>query len=138
MKRKRHIAYWLLFVSMIMLVVPVIPHHHHTDGLLCMKNDLTEECCNHHHDAEKKEHCCCDTGCLTTHFFQKTPSTDHQAMTAPDFPLWVMPLFFEPILSLLLLPDDEGRGQDPIYIESLHGTFITRAAGLRAPPAQLA
>ena len=40
MKTKRYIAYFLFFISMIMLTVPVIPHHHHEDGMICMKNDL--------------------------------------------------------------------------------------------------
>ena len=29
-----------MFISMVMLVVPVIPHHHHNNGLICMKNDI--------------------------------------------------------------------------------------------------
>lgn len=37
MKTKRYIAYFLFFISMIMLTVPVIPHHHHEDGMICMK-----------------------------------------------------------------------------------------------------
>lgn len=43
MRNKRYIVSFLLFISMIMLVVPVIPHHHHADGVICMKNDLTPE-----------------------------------------------------------------------------------------------
>lgn len=40
MKNKRYITYFLIFISMVMLVVPVIPHHHHSNGLICMKNDI--------------------------------------------------------------------------------------------------
>lgn len=43
MRNKRYIVSFLLFISMIMLVVPVIPHHHHADGVICMKNDLTPD-----------------------------------------------------------------------------------------------
>ena len=43
MKTKRYIAYFLFFISMIMLTVPVIPHHHHEDGMICMKNDLPSD-----------------------------------------------------------------------------------------------
>ena len=34
-----------MFISMVMLVVPVIPHHHHNNGLICMKNDIAPDCC---------------------------------------------------------------------------------------------
>lgn len=132
MKKKRYIAYFLFFISMVMLVVPVIPHHHHDDGLICMKNDLSaKECCHQHQDT-CKDHCCCDTGCMTTHFFQQAPNSDHSGVH-PDF-LWVTTLFSEPILKLLALPEDNGIRQTPVYVESLHGTFITHATGLRAPP----
>lgn len=134
MKKKRYIAYFLFFISMIMLVVPVIPHHHHDNGLICMKNDIPAEgCC--HHQGPCKEHCCCDTGCITVHFFQQAPNSDHDIN--PDF-LWVTTLFSEPILALLSLPEESSIGTEPVYIESLHGTFITRASGLRAPPCVLA
>lgn len=135
MKKKRYIAYFLFFISMIMLVVPVIPHHHHDDGLICMKNDLSSEgCCSH--QGSCNEHCCCDTGCMTTHFFQQAPNSDNSDMH-PDF-AWTTALFSEPILSLLVLPDGIIAGQEDVYIENLHGTYITRAAGLRAPPYVLA
>ena len=84
-----------------MLVVPVIPHHHHNNGLICMKNDITPNCCGQQHTPDS-EHCCCDTGCVTTHFFQQTPSSDN-GWTHPDFPL-VITLFSEPLLRLLVLP----------------------------------
>ena len=128
MKTKRYIAYFLFFISMIMLTVPVIPHHHHEDGMICMKNDLPSDGCCHH--------CCCDTGCMTTHFFQQTPNPNNSDIQ-PCF-VWVTTLFVEPLLKLLTLPDETGIRQEFIYLESLHGTFITRATGLRAPPSVLA
>ena len=135
MKKKRYITYFLLFISMIMLAVPVIPHHHHDNGMICMKNDIPSEgCC--HHQGSCSEHCCCDTGCMTTHFFQQTPNSDN-SVAHPDF-VWVTTLFFEPILKLLSVPEEAGTGYKFVYIESLHGTFITRASGLRAPPCVLA
>ena len=112
MKTKRYIAYFLFFISMIMLIVPVIPHHP----------------CN--------EHCCCDTGCMTTHFYQQTPSSDNSNLQ-PCF-VWVHTLFSEPLLKLLTLPEETGIRQEFVYLESLHGTFITRATGLRVPPFVLA
>ena len=134
MKTKRYIAYFLFFISMIMLIVPVIPHHHHEDGAICMKNDLPSDGC--HHQGPCNEHCCCDTGCMTTHFYQQTPSSDNSNLQ-PCF-VWVHTLFSEPLLKLLTLPEETGIRQEFVYLESLHGTFITRATGLRAPPFVLA
>ncbi len=118
-----------------MLMVPVIPHHHHDDGLICMKDDITSDCCEQHHDAEC-EHCCCDTGCVTTHFFQQPPTADN-GETHPDFPI-IITLFSESILKILLLPERDIPKREYIYLESLHGTYLTRATGLRAPPSVLA
>lgn len=134
MKKKLYTAYFLFFISMIMLVIPVIPHHHHADGLICMKNDIAKNCCEHR-QIPNNDHCCCDTGCVTTYFVQQTPSSDDAIQ--PDAP-WVVILFFEPLSRLLVLPDDDVDRQDYIFRESLHGTFITRATGLRAPPCGLA
>ena len=88
MKTKRYIAYFLFFISMIMLTVPVIPHHHHEDGI----RDAQES--RGLGDVYKRQ--------------------------------------------LLTLPDETGIRQEFVYLESLHGTFITRATGLRAPPSVLA
>ena len=134
MQRKRYITFFFIFISMVMLVVPVIPHHHHNNGLICMKNDITPNCCGQQHTPDS-EHCFCDTGCVTTLFFQQTPSSDN-GWTHPDFPL-VITLFSEPLLRLLVLPEESGQRQDCIYQESLHGTYLTRATGLRAPPCVL-
>lgn len=112
MQRKRYITLFFIFISMVMLVVPVIPHHHHNNGLICMKNDITPNCCGQQHTPDS-EHCCCDTGCVTTHFFQQTPSSDN-GWTHPDFPL-VITLFSEPLLRLLVLPEESGQRQDCIY-----------------------
>lgn len=109
MKTKRYIAYFLFFISMIMLTVPVIPHHHHEDGMICMKNDLPSDGCCHHQDA-CNEHCCCDTGCMTTHFFQQTPNPNNSDIQ-PCF-VWVTTLFVEPLLKLLTLPDETGIRQE--------------------------
>ena len=106
MQRKRYITLFFIFISMVMLVVPVIPHHHHNNGLICMKNDITPNCCGQQHTPDS-EHCCCDTGCVTTHFFQQTPSPDN-GWTHPDFPL-VITLFSEPLLRLWSSPKKAGK-----------------------------
>lgn len=135
MKKRQHISILFLFISLIMLMVPVIPHHHHADGLICMKNDITADCCEHHHTSDAG-HCCCYTGCLTTHFVQQTPGADGVSLHSEI--LWAVTLFIEPLSKLLILPELDVRRHDCVYLESLHGTFITRAAGLRAPPSVLA
>ena len=133
MKTDRHAAYLLLLLSILMLGVPVIPHHHHADGVLCMKDDVHAGCCTPTPD-EAGGHCCCDTGCISTHFFQQRPDT------SPDIPqpLSCDMLFLPAELLADLLPRHSiSHSLAPIYIESLHGTSLTRATGLRAPPASL-
>ncbi len=108
-KRDRNrwfIAGILFFISIWMLMVPVMPHHHHSNGMMCMKNDVTADCCtptnedgydrtqqtdhqqrlqttsgNHHH-------CCCNTDCVTLHFLQhrrtKTDMTGHSKQTTSN------------------------------------------------------
>lgn len=130
MKTNRHTTYLLLLLSILMLGVPVIPHHHHADGLLCMKNDVQAGCCTPAPD-EAEGHCCCDTGCPATHFFQQRPDT------SPDIP---QPLscdvFFLPSeLLASLIFHSPTQSLTPVYIEALHDTLLSRATGLRAPPA---
>ena len=103
MKKKQYITYILFFISLIMLVIPVIPHHHHADGMICMKNDITADCCGHRH-SPGNEHCCCDTGCMTTHFVQQTPSSSNDVCSHPDA-LWAVTLLIEPFSKLLILPE---------------------------------
>ena len=136
MKKKQYITYILFFISLIMLVMPVIPHHHHADGMICMKNDITADCCGHRH-SPGNEHCCCDTGCMTTHFVQQTPSSSNDVCSHPDA-LWAVTLLIEPFSKLLILPEFDISRQECIYLESLHSTFIICATGLRAPPSLLA
>lgn len=137
MKKKQHITYILFFISLIMLVIPVIPHHHHADGLICMKNDITADCCEHEHsDTPGSEHCCCNTGCVTTHFVQQTPNSSDDVCSHPDT-LWAITLFIEPFSKLLTLPESDVNRRECVYLESLHSTFIIRATGLRAPPSLL-
>lgn len=69
-------------------------------------------------------------------FFQQTPNSDNSNLH-PCF-VWVNTLFTEPLLKLLALPEETGIRQEFVYLEFLHGTFITRATGLRAPPSVLA
>lgn len=118
-----------------MLGVPVIPHHHHADGLICMKNDITADCCEHRNNPNP-EHCCCDTGCLTVYFYHQTSNTSHMDFQW-DAP-WVTTFLYESIFKLLIIPESDLSRRKYVYLESLHGTFIKCATGLRAPPYVLA
>lgn len=153
MKRKNTLTYLFLLLSIIMLSVPVIPHHHHSDGLICLKEDVSTDCCEHtarhtqenaSHEAQTvlhthtadHGHCCCDTGCLTTHFFQQSPAHPDNGWTYPEFS-WIITLYPDFISSLLHLPETASTNDYCVYRERLHGTFLTRAKGLRAPPASV-
>lgn len=136
-KTKRALTSFLIFVSILMLAVPVIPHHHHTNGLMCMKNDITSDCCDcaHHpeNNAPFSHHCCENTHCATAFFTPNAP-TDNDCDFRPTY-LWVSTLFYEPVFELLLLPEEKKQEQSSFYIESLHGIRIATSTGLRAPPA---
>ena len=137
-KEKKYIIYLLLMVSIIMLAVPVFPHHHHADGHICMKNDVEPSCCHtpHHHHPAGHPNCCHDKGCIASHFVQRTPRTERQA-PAPRPVL--LPASLIALIGQLSVSDDfyQTTSYSP-YIESLHGDYIARASGLRAPPSHLA
>ena len=65
-----------------------------------------------------------------------TASTASGKTEAAFFP--IITLFSEAILKILLLPERDIPKQEYTYQESLHGTYLTRATGLRAPPSALA
>ncbi len=133
MKVRRCIAYVLFFVSIITLSVPVFPHHHHADGMLCMKDADTTGCSQQHNTMHSD--CCCNTGCVTTHFFQKAHTTSNTGMQpAPSGIIFLLPAAaLKPALPL----EDKSILYKYIYIETLHGTYTARAIGLRAPPTPL-
>lgn len=128
-RNKKYIIPLLFLINIIMLVATVIPHHHHSDGTICMKHDLTEHqsCPVHHHQGSDP---CCNDICLT-HFISHTPLA--QSDCAPHF-VFIATLFTDAIISKILLPQEQRIKDYYAYKESLHGTNISRAFGLRAPP----
>lgn len=133
MKNKRFIYFFLLLVSLIMVTAPALPHHHHGDGIICMKDDISEkECCpathNHHHQSDDP---CCNDYC-TAHFQTVTPDIQIDELQ-PEFQYSVI-LFTGQLLLSLHKPGENTINPDYVYRESLHGTYIQRATGLRAPP----
>lgn len=135
MRRKRYTAYFLCLVSILMLIVPVVPHHHHADGIICMKNDLHSDGCEHSEEP-CANHCCCDNGCVTERFFHQASSTD--GIGAQFCLVRTVDLFTVPLFKLPALSDANLTQRRFVYAESLHGTLITHATGLRAPPRVLA
>lgn len=136
-KTRRMAAALLLLISIVMLMLPLVPHHHHADGRICMKTDITATCCA---DACCADHAAqnhgCNDDCLTLNDFKQPQHTDSQGFH-PDYH-WVTTLFYEQLLGLLFLPHTTTDADYALYRESLHGTQITRAAGLRAPPCEVA
>ena len=68
-------------------------------------------------------------------------SNDTSSSHGGDLHLFWVPLMtlFEYIYpELALLHQSVSRGQEPVYLESLHGVWIADAVGLRAPPCLLA
>lgn len=135
MKTQRHIAYLLLVISLLMPMVPVFPHHHHANGLLCVKNDIGSHCCHQHAESQDEGHCCCQTGCVTQHFFQQMPTSVSNGPLPAVSEL--IPFLSPLLLRLAASRAVASKGDIPIYIESLHGTLVARATGLRAPPSPL-
>ena len=138
MIRKPYITALLLLLSILMLAVPVVPHHHHGSEAICLKNDLHTGCgeANHHHHPAGHPNCCHDKGCLTHQFVQRTPRVERQA---PQLHPVLLPADLALLVSLLYpYTDSYSTALYSPYIESLHGVYIARASGLRAPPSLLA
>lgn len=130
MKNKRYIVYLLFLISIVMLGVPAIPHHHHANGVICMKQDLpvNDQCpTHHHHDGNDT---CCSDGCLTR-FDSPTPSI--QVDNGPHY-VFVATLFTDFMIENLFKPQEKRIKNYYAYRETLHGTVLNRASGLRAPP----
>ena len=137
MSRQRPYVTALLFLlSILMLAVPVVPHHHHGNEVICMKNDFHAGCTEAAHHPGQHPGCCHDKGCIASHFVQRTPRTERQAPV-------LKPVLLPAVLSTFLRQLYAfGEPCQPVsyspYIESLHGVYIARASGLRAPPSLLA
>ena len=134
---RRHIASLFCLLSLLVLGAVVLPHHHHHDWQICLKNDLQQSpCCEHRLPADECEHCCCNKGCITTHFFQRQSQTPHLLQLHH---LWTtVPCNGTRLPKPSDFPAAFSRERKYTYSESLHGTYIARAKGLRAPPVVLA
>lgn len=138
MKTNPYIFSLFMFVGLILVIMPTMPHHHHSDNVICMKNDInTDDCCSSHHTPHHHPYddpCCTDT--CHTQMIRSESALQHAGLTIP-FQVQEVILSFTPLIVLPAPPDNITRYRDYVYIESLHGAFITCAAGLRAPPSLL-
>lgn len=132
-------SYFLLAVSILMLVASVFPHHHH-DLLFCVAHDLetcsvSAECPDHlHHTGDEDNHAC--TSSCVTHFAFSVPDNHGTGLSpAYSYSLLIYPL----LLTLERLSSFGAELPCPYsyYIERLHARHFVAASGLRAPPSLL-
>ena len=132
MRNKRYIIYFMMIISMVMLVVPLIPHHHHSNGIICMKDDIKDtECPYHHNHHHHNDDPCCTDNCMAN--LESSVPAPQLDEVQPQY-IYSITLFTEPLLRFITQSGERNVHRDYVYHESLHGTFITCAAGLRAPP----
>ena len=136
-KRKNIIAYFLLAISILVLMVTVFPHHHH--GLHFCPITLCEECdtwgCSCEHEADADAHEQGDQSCKTTCVTQLhylTPA-DLNQYTDADYTFFTLiyPLLHQ--LEILFQTEDNPE-PDIYYLEKLHARLFHSSVGLRAPP----
>lgn len=133
MENKRYICIFMLFISVVLIAMPAIPHHHHGNGIICMKDDIKDiDCCSSHHTHHHQEDDPCCNGDCAANFLSSTPILDTEDIQ-PQF-TFIQTLFTESLLRFLTQPVEKDVYNDFVYVESLHGTYLTRAVGLRAPP----
>ena len=121
----------MLTAIIAIIVVPYIPHHHHQDSMH-FGFDLSEqtECIAHSHETGANEDTCCHDDCLAKFDIQKPPQNFN---CLPQ--LLVISSLFDDYLSKHLLNSSHNElSNEYHYLESLHGTNITRAFALRGPP----
>lgn len=139
MKRRRYIAWVLIWVSMIMLTASVLPHHHHQE-ILCLQHDVTVcDCqCSQHapqNDASDQNHTC-NAGCVTK-FKSVTPDPAQDGIS-PDYSFCSLLYTMTDVLVLSLRLSEHNTLPYIYYLEKLHPTCLPHGKGLRAPPYVLA
>ena len=135
MKRRRYIAWILMWVSMIMLTASVLPHHHHRE-VLCLQHDIMDcncSCSMHQHqsDAPNENHTC-NAGCVTK--FKSVTPDRAQDSVSPGYSFCLLMYTLTDILLLPLRPSESKIKLYTFYLEKLHATCLPHVKGLRAPP----
>lgn len=139
MKRRRHIAWILMMVSMIMLTASVFPHHHHRE-ILCLQHDVTVcdcTCSEHTHpkNASDANHTC-NAGCVTK--FKSVTPDKAQDTVSPDYTFCSLLYTVTDVLTLSIRLSEHNTLPHNYYLERLHSTCLPHVKGLRAPPYVLA
>ncbi|MDR1981252.1 MAG: hypothetical protein LBQ39_06520 [Tannerellaceae bacterium] len=120
----------MLASSFVLLLTVVIPHHHHEDGTPCIllsdAGDCHDEGDDHHYDCE-----------CTGHTLVFNPNVSYDDLEQDGITLHLIP--FPSIAAYMYSPDlwmtpPVFPPENPVYVESLHGTWTPVATGLRAPP----
>lgn len=139
MKRRRYIAWILMWVSIIMLTASVLPHHHHQE-ILCLQHDVSVcncHCPQHHqqNDASDENHTC-NAGCVTK--FKSVTPDRAQDSVSPDYSFCSLLYTVTDVLVLSLRLSEHNTLDYIYYLEKLHSTCLPHVKGLRAPPYVLA
>lgn len=128
MKKRKYISLLLLFVSMLMLAVNLVPHHHHYhNGMPCFHSIEKEAQTTDNTSA--KPHSC---SCIDSFYAAENQGHTHHEAYCNHFP--AMTLLTDLITYYLFIPDPICDRVFPIYVESLHDTHVLCDFGLRAPP----
>lgn len=140
MKRRRYIAWILVWVSIIMLAASVLPHHHHRE-LLCLQHDVAAacgcQCAAHQHQGDDAhEPPTCHAGCVTK-FNSVTPDRA-QDNVSPHYSFCSLLYTLTDVLVLSLRLSEHNTLPHTFYVEKLHSTCLPHVKGLRAPPVVLA
>ena len=135
MKRRRYIAWVLMWVSIIMLTASVLPHHHHRE-ILCLQHDMTMCDCqcpsqHHQHDHSDESHTC-NAGCVTK--FKSVTPDRAQDSVSPDYSFCLLLYTVTDVLVLSLRLTEHKALPCNYYLEKLHSTCLPPVKGLRAPP----
>lgn len=129
--KKRVVQYLMLLTGILVLLSVVMPHHHHSNGMPCYLVLAAEAQADNSHAASEGHDCDC-----SGHNPVFTSSFELHA-TDGDVGQYLYPLLvlfdymYPPEIAFHRLFFERERS---VYIESLHDTWIARAAGLRAPP----
>ena len=140
MKRRRHIAWVLMLISIIMLTASVLPHHHHRE-ILCLQHDVTVcdcQCSAHHHHQKSSSDAyhTCNAGCVTK--FKSVTPDKAQDTISPDYSFCSLLYTVTDVLDLTLRLYEHNTLPYSNYLERLHSTCLPHVKGLRAPPYVLA
>ncbi|MEG1543098.1 MAG: DUF6769 family protein [Tannerellaceae bacterium] len=128
--KKQIVQYLMLLSSILVLLTVVMPHHHHSNGMPCYQSLATEAEAADHTGSEGHDCDCSGHNPVFTSSFE-FHATDGDA----GFHLYPLLTLFD----YMYPPEIAFHGQlfyrvRPVYIESLHDTWIAHAVGLRAPP----